>query len=497
MPPTKKNNYKITDNDFVVKSKAQLDFLKTDFDNVQEALLTGPGGTGKTVALLISSLGPQSNGSLLIQNASYVGVIIRREATQLEKSGLINAALEWYNKFDPKVVYNGSLRKFTFSSGAQIWFRGVESEDDALKFKGYTRLHFLGVEELTQFTEKQFDLISTRLRDASGKIPLRIRCTTNAGDTGEDWVLERYKYWLYQSCITPLDPSIKVQYGKRLYTYIDEEDPDLKRVVTDIKPKGSSEQFVCIETKVDDIMKDNLQTLGKISDPVLRAQLLGHKWGLRAEAGMYFSELDFKEAQKTNSSQVVRIRYWDKAATKTGDFTCGLLLCRTWNDYYIIEDCVLEKVDVSKVKDLIMSTARRDGKNVIIGIEQEGGSSGKEIAYEYEQGLRSEGFRVIIDQKTANKETSSKLARAAIISPVVKAGRVGVIYGSWKNEFLKQLVNFPSKGIHDDVVDALTGAYMILTTKVSAPLAVSNSLDMMRIFHQKMDKNMFDSRSMY
>lgn len=497
MPPIKKNSYKITDNDFIVKSKAQLDFLKADFDNVQEALLTGPGGTGKTVALLISSLGPQSNGNLLIQNGSYVGVIIRREATQLEKSGLINAALEWYTKFDSKVVYNGSLRKFTFSSGAQIWFRGVESEDDALKFKGYTRLHFLGVEELTQFTEKQFDLISTRLRDASGKLPLRIRCTTNAGDTGEDWVLERYKYWLYQSCITPLDPPIKVPYGKRLYTYIDEEDPDLKRVVTDVKPKGSSEQFVCIETKVDDIMKDNLQTLGKISDPVLRAQLLGHKWGLRAEAGMYFSEMDFKETQVYKGTQAVRIRYWDKAATKTGDYTCGLLLARTHDNFYIIEDCILEKVDVSKVKDLIISTAKRDGKNVIVGIEQEGGSSGKEIAYDYEKTLHAEGFRVVIDLKTTNKETSSKLARAAIISPVVKAGRIGVIYGSWKNEFLKQLVNFPSRGIHDDAVDALTGAYILLTTKISAPLAVSNSLDMMRIFHQKMDKNLYDSRSMY
>ena len=145
MPIKTQPKYKITDNDFVVRSKAQLEFINADFDNVQEVLLTGPGGTGKTVALIISSLGPQKNGKLLIEEPSYVGVIIRREATQLEKSGLINAATEWYTKFDPKVQYNGSLRKFTFSSGAQIWFRGVESEDDALKFKGYTRLHFLGV----------------------------------------------------------------------------------------------------------------------------------------------------------------------------------------------------------------------------------------------------------------------------------------------------------------------------------------------------------------
>lgn len=494
---TTAKKYKLTNNDFLVKSSAQKDFLQADFDNVQECLLTGPGGTGKTVALLISSLGPTKTGKLLIENQNYVGVIIRREATQLEKSGLINAATEWYTKFDPGVVYNGSLRKFTFSSGAQIWFRGVESEDDALKFKGYTRLHFLGVEELTQFTEKQFDLISTRLRDASGKIPLRIRCTTNAGDVGEEWVIERYKYWLYQSCVTPLNPSIEARYGQRLYTYIDENDPDMKRIVTDTKPSVPAEQFICIETKVDDIMKDNLQTLGKISDPVLKAQLLQHKWGLRAEAGMYFSEMDFKETPVYKGTQAVRIRYWDKAATRTGDYTCGLLLARTHDDFYIIEDCVLEKMDVSKVKDLIFGTAKRDGKEVIIGIEQEGGSSGKEIAYEYEKMLRADGYRVIIDLKTANKETASKLARAAIISPVVKSGKVGMVYGSYRNEFIKQLINFPSRGVHDDAVDALTGAYMMLTTKIPAPLAMYGSMDMIRRANQMLANTGMNSRPLY
>ena len=38
MPIKKQQKYKLSDNDFVVKSDAQLQFIKADFDNVQEVL---------------------------------------------------------------------------------------------------------------------------------------------------------------------------------------------------------------------------------------------------------------------------------------------------------------------------------------------------------------------------------------------------------------------------------------------------------------------------
>lgn len=471
-------NIIIRDVDYKPLSSAQREFLQADLDKVYECTLGGPSGGGKTVALLISSLGPSRDGTLYIDNPAYVGVIIRREATQLEKSGLINAANEWYTKFDPKVVYNSQLKKFTFSSGAQIWFRGCETDDDAFKFKGYTKLHFVGFEELTQFTEHQFDLITTRLRDLSGTIPLRIRATTNPGDINEEWVLERYKAWLYDKCITPLDTKIKCTFAQRLYRYVDESHPDLPLVISTKKPVGINlhDTFSFIETGSKDILKDNVQNLGKISDPVLRAQLLQGIWGLKGGAGMYFSEDDLKQVD-AKPRVASRIRYWDKACSgKSGDWLAGVLLARTPEDKFVIEDVVLIKPEVHTVKSTILNTAKTDGKLVTIAIEQEGGSAGKEISFDYKTLLEKDGYQVIIDIKTSNKATSSKVSRAALLSPIMKEGRIAVLAGhhAWKNEFIKQLVNFPSKGVHDDAVDALTSAHLILTTKIPAPLAINN-----------------------
>ena len=469
----KEKGYKLKEQDYKPRSEAQEMMMACDFADIDEVTMGGAGGAGKTIALIISSMGPRKDGTLLTDNKSYTGLILRREANQLEKSGLIRAANEWYSKFYPTVDFNSSLKRFTFPSGATISFAGCESEDDAFKFKGFTRLHFIGLEELTQFTERQFELLTSRLRDADNLIPLRVRATTNPGDKFEEWVLNRYKYWLYDSCVTPLETDIKAKYSVPLFRYVDLNDPDLVTSVCEKKPSHAFNRFVFIQTFSDDIMANNKTNMAmKLSDPVLRAQLVGGQWGLKAHAGMFFKELDFRETNK-KSDHCTRIRYWDKSCSVNGDYTCGILVARTWDENFIIEDCVLTKVDAPDVKNLIFNTAKRDGKSVYIGIEQEGGAAGKELSYEYEQLLRKEGYKVSLDNKGQNKATASKMARASIISPLAKEGKISILEGnhSWRPEFINQLINFPSKGIHDDAVDALSGAIMSLKNKLPAPLA--------------------------
>jgi len=448
-------------------SRAQSEFMKADLSGIREATLGGASGGGKTIALLISSLGPYKINNklhLLVDNPEYRGIIFRREAAQLEKTNLIRTALEWYQKFFPKVEYNGSLRRFTFPSGATITFAGCESEDDAFKFKGFTKLHFIGFEELTQFTERQFDMLTSRLRDLNNIIPLRIRCTTNPGDIHEDWVLNRYKYWLYNSCVTPLEVSIKANYAQPLSMYVDEKDPNLPIVVT-AEDVEIGNKFVFIETFADDILEDNVQNMGRISDPVLREQLLKGKWGLKSGAGMYFRDADFFISPNKAPSYATRIRYWDKACSgPKGDFLAGALVARYDQDgveKFLIEDIVLVKPEVSQVEAIIHTTAQNDGRTVFIGIEQEGASAGKELNEIYKDKLNAKGFRVLIDRKRG-----SKLERAALVSPINKEQRLGYIFNSSINEMMKQLVNFPTKGVHDDAVDAITGAIFLLTEEL-------------------------------
>lgn len=478
----KKLNKINKDKDFVAKSKAQKELLEADFNNVSEVLLTGPGSTGKSVSLCISSMGPQRDGSFLVDNPNYVGLILRREATQLEKTGLIRTCLEWYKKFYPNLEYNGSLKRVTFPSGAIINFGGCESEDDALKYKGASKLHYLGLEEGTQYTQKQIDILTTRLRDADNVIPLRVRIGTNSGEN-EEPLLERYKYWLWKSCIHDLNPSIKAKYGQTLYRYIDTDHPDMPLVVVDKKPDRTHETFLCIETKVNDIIKDNAQQMGKITDPILREQLLNHIWGLKAQAGMYFSDKDLFETT-FRPTQATKIRYWDKACSgEQGDYLCGMLTSHYLDgkSKFIMENVVLLKTEAPKVKDIILSTAAKDGKQVYIGFEQEPGSAGKELMDIYKRDLEKLGYKVIVDVKKESKQN-----RAQYISPIAKEGRIGYIPSVEMTEVKRQLVSFPSKGVNDDAVDACSGSIFLLLNRLPPPIRIEqkSTREMVSLFER-------------
>jgi len=52
-------------------SKAQKEMIKKDFDNIFDVCLFGASGVGKTIALIISSLGPQRDGSFLADRKEY------------------------------------------------------------------------------------------------------------------------------------------------------------------------------------------------------------------------------------------------------------------------------------------------------------------------------------------------------------------------------------------------------------------------------------------
>mgnify|MGYP002142338292 CR=1 FL=1 len=476
---------RLKEGDYQPRSNAQEYMMACDLANIDEVVMGGAGGAGKTIALIISSLGPQNDGSLLTDKSSYTGLIFRREASQLEKSGLIRTATEWYKKFYPEVEYNGSLKRFLFPSGASITFAGCEMEEDAFKYKGYSKLHFIGFEELTQFSQMQYEILSSRLRDAEKEIPLRVRATTNPGDKHETWVLNRFKYWLIDSCILPLETDIRQSSGKPLYRSVNIDDPDLKVIVSRTKPKGNYQKFCFIETHANDILSNNVQEMAmKLSDPVLRAQLVGGKWGLKLGGGMYFSEEDIKE-YVDRPSQVSGVRYWDRAIGN--DYLAGVKLLRDRFNKFYVEDYVLQKVKPDQIQNIIINTAKKDGQSITVAIEQEGASAGKEISYIYEQKLRGEGFKVIIDIKRA-----SKLERAQMISGPMREGRIGFRANLDLREPINQLVNFPN-GEHDDFVDALSGAYFIVTNKIPAPMIIEQGLQSaMAVNRMILERNPFE-----
>lgn len=155
------------------------------------------------------------------------------------------------------------------------------------------------------------------------------------------------------------------------------------------------------------------------------------------------------------------VRFWDNAATtekqdNRSAYTAGpkMALTKDGSTFYIL-DMVRDRWDTGTRERRKRLTARRDGPNVDVGLEQEPGSGGKESALQTKKMLR--GFRVHIIRPTGDK-----VQRAQPFSVDVNMGRVVMVPGPWNKELLKELKFFPF-GRYKDQVDALSGAHSLLS----------------------------------
>ncbi len=155
------------------------------------------------------------------------------------------------------------------------------------------------------------------------------------------------------------------------------------------------------------------------------------------------------------------IRAWDKAGTIGGGaYTVGLKLYRFATGKFVIADVVRGQWSSEEREAIIRHTAEADGRNVMICIEQEGGSGGKESAEATVRNLA--GYTVRVDHPTGDK-----VYRADPVSVQVNNGNVMLLRGNWNTAFVEELRNFPF-GTYKDQVDALSMAFNQLVQKKQA-----------------------------
>lgn len=180
-----------------------------------------------------------------------------------------------------------------------------------------------------------------------------------------------------------------------------------------------------------------------------------------------FNIHDFEIINSFDRSKVVRsIRYWDKAGTEggTGAQTAGVLMHKlvegiydedgkvieTYNEY-VVEDCESGRWEAPERERRISLRAKTDGKSVIIYVEQEPGSGGKESAQGTQR--RNPGYRVRLDRVTGAKEV-----RAEEYEVQVEAHTVKLVRGPWNKQFLDRHEGWPTAILKDEV-DAASGAF--------------------------------------
>jgi predicted phage terminase large subunit-like protein len=156
------------------------------------------------------------------------------------------------------------------------------------------------------------------------------------------------------------------------------------------------------------------------------------------------------------------VRFWDKAGThKAGCYTVGVKMGIDKEGYFWILDVKRGQWDSAEREEIIKITAHNDGREVFVGVEQEPGSAGKDIAI---LTIRNLPKRRVI----AIRPTGDKIARAEPFSVHVNGGIVRMQKAEWNQIYLDELKAFPYS-TYKDQVDASSGAHYMLTMSPKRP----------------------------
>lgn len=160
---------------------AQRRFLELD---AEDALYGGAAGGGKSSALLMQAL-------KWADVPGYAGILFRRTYADLALPGaLMDRAGEWLRPTAAR--WSERDKMWTFPSGAKLKFGYLEKRDDEKRYQS-AEFQFVGFDELTQFQERQYRYVRSRLRRLEGfPVKPHSRGASNPGGIGHRWVKARY-----------------------------------------------------------------------------------------------------------------------------------------------------------------------------------------------------------------------------------------------------------------------------------------------------------------
>lgn len=399
-----------------------------------EAFYGGAAGGGKSDALLMGAL-------QYVDVPGYAALLFRRTYQDLSlPGGLLDRAHEWLGPTDAR--WSDTTKTWTFPSGATLSFGYLAAEDDKYRYKSSDFL-YIGFDEATQFSETQYTYLFSRLRRASEiadprlyAIPLRMRAASNPGDRGHEWVRARF---IPRRVVDPISGEVAIE------TPIDEETGAYRVFVparVEDNPYLDQESY-----------KSNLRRL----DHVEAKRLLDGDWDVLPGGKMFGPE--HVRVLETRPTDVVRwVRWWDFAATEAEDdgdpdYSVGVLLGRRAGGEIVVGDVVRGRWSPAGVESILRATAALDGKKISIRFEQEPGASGKAWAAHLVKkvlaGYDAKGIR----------STGEKEVRARPFAAQWEIDNVYLVRGAWNAEYVRELVAFPTTGVHDDQVDASSGAF--------------------------------------
>jgi predicted phage terminase large subunit-like protein len=450
--------------------------------HIAEVFYGGAAGGGKSDAVLMAAL-------QYVDVPGYSALIIRRTFQDLALPGAImNRAEQWLTGTGARKRDGGRLWEFTTSDPsrpATLQFGYAATHADVYRYQG-AEFQFVGIDELTQFEERTYRYLFSRLRGPSvpcvhcghgTSMPAGQRRGHDEGHEGCDCETAEPDRDAVDEAGQPLLPSAAD--GSTL------ADVPL-RMRAGSNPGGLGHEwvkarFVSAKTKrrgamfVPARLEDNPSldrrayraALAELTD-VERARLEGGDWEA-TDDGDLFERAWFRIVDEA-PADCRWVRYWDLAATvekpaarkkKDPDWTVGALVGLSPLGQWFVADIKRFRKAPLGVEQEIAQAAQLDGRSVAVRIEQEGGSSGVNTIDHYRRvvlpGWDFDGLR----------PTLSKEERARPVARAAQAGNVALLSAPWNRALLDELAGFPNLP-HDDQVDALSGAMEVLTTRPRA-----------------------------
>lgn len=375
----------------------------------REIMYGGAAGGAKSSALLMAAL-------QYVDVPEYSALLLRRSYSDLSLPGAImDRAKEWL--IGTGARWQDRDKRWTFPSGATLTFGYLENSNDRYRYQG-AEFTFIGFDELTQFQEADYRYLFSRLRRlATGDVPIRMRSASNPGGIGHEWVRQRFL----------------------------------------VEGRSAGRWFIPAKLNDNPYLDATEYRMSLTElDPVTRAQLLNGDWTARNDGGYFRRE--WMPIVDAAPAQATRVRWWDFAATEVNakksndpDYTCGVLLAKANDGLWYVEDVRRARATPASVEALVRQTAELDGRAVAVYVEQEPGSSGKQVADRYIKLLAGFNIRAV-------RSTGPKEERAKPFSAQCEAGNVRLVRGAWLGAFLDEAEAFPM-GAHDDQVDAASAAF--------------------------------------
>lgn len=354
----------------------QIDFLTYP---AEELLYGGMAGGGKSDSLLMGAL-------QYVKEPDYAALILRRSYQDLSQPGAImDRARKWLSAYVEAgiVKWDRDTKTFIFPSGATLTFGYLAHDNDLDQYQG-SEFQFVGFDELTQFTEKQYTYLHSRLRKLKkSDIPIRMRAGTNPGGRGHDWVKAKF--------ILGEVPFIPSSYLDNIYL--------------------DAEEYAKSLEKLDELTKRQLM-YGDWDAVITEGLLINLE---RLHQNLIFFDDTYKPVFSTIGI--------DPAGSGTDKFSVCLLTYFTNNRLGVMD--MMATPDNSMIEEHVRNFIIRNMKYnpVLINFEREPGSR-SEDALKYWKGILADMFNENQIMDTPASNTGSKYNRARPHANLVKENKL-------------------------------------------------------------------------